>query len=132
MSGDEGPVQLDANVTYEEKAPVKQKKRTRLLITACTGLLLAVILLLYQPDSAGFIESPPPAEQAERDSIASLAMAINSFSAQNDSLPGTEDINLPAGYIYLIEEEGLWSLESPGGLYYTSDMDMNEFQEGVL
>ncbi len=97
MSRGKAPVQLDANVSYEEKMPVKRrKKRSGLLITSSTGLLLTVMLLLYQPDSDGFIESPPPAEQAERDSIAALALVITSFSAI--AIPKFSNVAESAGY----------------------------------
>ncbi len=134
MPPDEGPVQLDANVVYKEKPPggPKRKKRSGVLIVAAVGAILVIALLLYQPENSGFIDSPPPLEQEERDSVASVASRIISFRDQNDSLPLARDIDLPPGFRYQLEDSLVWSLETPGGLYYTSDMDIHEFQGGTL
>jgi len=134
MSSDEGPLQLDANVVYPEKSPAHKKKgkRSGTVFIAVIGLILISALLIYQPENSEFIDSPPPEEQAERDSVTSVAARIVSFEEQNDSLPMAEEIDLPPGYVYRKEDDLLWSLETPGGLFYTSDMEIDLFQEGVL
>lgn len=129
-----GPVQLDREIVYEERSARKKplKKRSGLPIFAGTGVLLAIALLLYQPGNSTFVDTPPPEEQAERDSVASAVLTVQAFIEQSDSLPEEGDIRLPTGYVFTREEEGTWSIESPGGLYYTSDMDINAFRTGEI
>ncbi len=127
-------MQLDKDIVFEERTPkpVKKGGGKGIFIFAAAGAAAIIILLLYQPGNAAFITSPPPAEQAERDSVAALAARVDAFMAANDSLPGPGDLSLPPGFIYTVEYDDVWSVQTPGGLYYTADMDLGEFERGEL
>ncbi len=131
----QGPIQLDRDVVYESRSPsgrAKKKRPRGIYILAAAGGLMAVALLLYQPEGSSFVEDPSPEEQAERDAVYEVVMEVESFVATADSLPFPEDLDLPPGFIYAVEEGGSWYIETPGGLFYTSDMDPEEFRRGSL
>jgi hypothetical protein len=134
MTNTQKPLQLDRDIVYEEKAPVKVKKRkgSGVMVFGVVGALLIIVALLYQPEGSGFVESPPPLEQAERDSVAAVFRRVQDFRETNDSMPLAPDLNLPAGFVFEIEYEDVWSLRTPGGLYYTSDIEIASFRAGEL
>lgn len=131
----QGPIQLDRDVVYESRSPsgrAKKKRPRGIYILAAAAGLMALALLLYQPEGSSFVEDPPPEEQAERDAVYEVVMEVESFIDTADSLPSPNDIDLPQGFIYAVEEEGSWYIETPGGLFYTSDIDPEEFRGGSL
>ena len=135
MKSSSGPVQLDRDVFYETKKPnVKKnkKKGSGVFIFAGIGLILMAALLLYSPENSGFVETPPPEEQLERDSVAAAAERISAFIQENGYPADPSVFQLPEGYIFLVENDSSWSLETPGGLYFTSDMNIADFQEGAI
>lgn len=130
-----GPIQLDKNIVFaepEKKAGKKPQKISWPYIVGAAGLLLIVTILFINPEGGEFIDSPPPEEQAERDSIYSVAVGIEQYLNNNDSLPDLADISLPADFAYEKEDELLWSLETEAGLYYSSDMDLESFRTGEI
>jgi len=135
MTTNNEPIQLDKDITYKEpqkKAGKKSAKFPWSYYAGAAGLILIVALLFINPDNAKFIESPPPEEQAERDSVCFFAARIEQYSEDFDSLPGQTDISLPQGFTYEKEDELLWSIETEAGLYYSSDMDLEAFGRGEL
>lgn len=129
------PIQLDKDITCKEpqkKAGKKSSKFPWSYYAAAAGLILIIALLFINPDNAKFIESPPPEEQVERDSVCIFAARIVQYSKDFDSLPGQTDLSLPQGYTYEKEEELTWSIETEAGLYYSSDMDLEAFRRGEL
>lgn len=134
MTNVQKPLELDRDIVYEEKAPQKEKKRRRPGIVAFGGVgaLLIILVLLYQPESSSFVDSPPPEEQLERDSIAAVFQRVQDFRTLNDSMPLAPDLNLPAGFEFETEYDDVWSIRTPGGLYYTSDMEIEPFRVGEL
>lgn len=134
MTNTRKPLQLDRDIVYEEKAPLKEKRKkgSGIVVFGGVGVLLIIVVLLYRPESGGFVDSPPPEEQAERDSVAAVFQRVQIFRAMNDSMPVAPDLNLPAGFTFELEYDEEWSLRTPGGLYYTSDMDIGSFRAGEL
>ncbi|HPF31445.1 MAG TPA: hypothetical protein P5207_02835 [Candidatus Sabulitectum sp.] len=131
----QGPIQLDRDVVYESRPTsgrVKKKRPRGIYILAAAGGLMAVALLLYQPEGSSFVEDPPPEEQAERDAVFEVAVEVERFVTERGSLPSPNDLDLPPGFIYAVEDEVSWYIETPGGLFYTSDMDPEEFRGGSL
>lgn len=132
---DTEPVELDRDIVYRETENKSNKKSSMVpwpYIVGGVGLLLIIVLLFINPVNGGFVDSPPPEEQAERDSIFSAEAGIRNYVLLNDSLPSPEDISLPAGFIYEKEDEIFWSIETEEGLYYTSDMDIESFRLGEI
>lgn len=127
-------MQLDKDIVFEtrKRKPERKKGKNGILIFAAVGAAVIIVLLLYQPGNSAFITSPPPGEQAERDSVAAVAARVEAFMAANDSLPRQEELNLPPGFIYTVEYDDIWSVQTPVGLYYTSDMDLGQFERGEL
>ncbi len=135
MTAGNKPIQLDKDITYKEpekKAEGKSAKIPWPYFVGTIGLILVVALLFINPGNEKFIDSPPPEEQAERDSIYSYAAEIDQYSANYDSLPDHTDVSLPPGFTYEKEDELLWSIETEAGLYYSSDMDPDSFRIGEI
>lgn len=134
MNTDDGPIQLDKDIVYKkpEKRARKSAKLPWFYYAGVVGLVLVVVLLFINPNNREFIDSPPPTEQAERDSICSYSVRIEQYSVKFDSLPGQLDISLPNDFTYEKEDVLLWSIETVSGLYYSSDMDLETFGMGGL
>ncbi len=135
MKTEGGPIELDKEIVYREPEKNSGKKSAKIpwsYFVGAAGIILIVILLFINPDSGKFIDSPPPEEQAERDSIIAGADRIQQYLSINDSLPDPGDVSLPAGYTYEKEDELLWSIETEAGLYYSSDMDPDSFKMGEI
>lgn len=134
MTNTQTPLQLDRDVVYEEKIPPKEKRKkgSGILVFGTSGALLIIVALLYQPEGSGFVDYPPPLEQAERDSVAAIFQRVQDFRETNDSMPQAPDLNLPAGFLFELEYDDVWSLRTPGGLYFTSDMGIEPFRAGEL
>ena len=135
MKTEDGPIELDKEIVYTEREKNTGKKRAKIpwaYFVGTIGLILIVTLLFINPDNEKFIDSPPPEEQAERDSIVAGADRIQQYLSINDSLPDPGDVSLPAGFTYEKEDERLWSIETEAGLYYSSDMDPDSFRMGQI
>ena len=137
MDTENRPVEIDKNVFHEEPEKTvdaaKKPSSTRWsYIFSAIGVILIAALLLTDPENGQFIDSPPPAEQAERDSIYSWAGRIEQYRESFDSLPGKADVSLPPGFAYEKEDELTWSIETEAGLYYSSDIDLEAFARGEL
>ena len=137
MDTENDPVKIDKNVFHEEPektaGAVKNPSPVRWsLIVSAIGVILIAALLLTDPENGQFIDSPPPEEQAERDSIYSWAGRIEQYREGFDSLPGETDVSLPSGFAYEKEDELTWSIETEAGLYYSSDIDLEAFARGEL
>ncbi len=133
-STENSPIDLDSGIVYDElnPTPQKSKKIPWIFVTSGLSLILITILLFIKPENSQFIDSPPPAEQAERDSIFVAAEVINIYIESFDSLPATADISLPVNLIYTKEDEISWAIETETGLYYTSDMNIGAFKLGEI
>jgi len=126
---------LDKNIVFKEpekKTGKKPRKISWPFIVGGVGFLLIVMLLFVNPGEGEFIESPPPVEQAERDSIYSVAVRILQYQEGCDSLPVPSNLSLPVNFSYEKEDELLWSLETEAGLYYSSDMNLESFRTGEI
>lgn len=135
MKTESDPIELDRDIVYKKPEKSTEKKTEKIplsYIAGAIGVILILVLLFISPDNSKFIDSPPPAEQAERDSICSYATVIEQYSENFDSLPGQADISLPWGFTYEKEDELLWSIETEAGLYYSSDMNLEAFGRGEL
>ncbi len=134
MTNTQKPLELDMDIVYEEKAPPKEKRKkgSGILVFGAAGALLIIVVLLYQPEGSGFVGSPPPLEQAERDSVAAVFMRVQDWRALTDTMPLAPDLDLPSGFVFELEYDDEWSLRTPGGLYYTSDMEIEAFKAGEL
>ncbi len=135
MTTDGGPIELDKDILYKEpekKSDKRPKKIPVLYIVAGMGFILIVALLFVNPQGKQFIDSPPEAEQAERDSVFAAALLIEQYLNDTDSLPGPGDISIPSNCLYEKEDQLEWSIETEEGLYYSSDMDLQSFKTGVL
>lgn len=134
MTNTQKPLQLDRDIVYEEKAPPKEKRKkgSGIVVFGGVGAVLIMVVLLYQPEGSGFVDSPPPLEQAERDSVAAVFQRVQDWRAMNDSMPTAPDLDLPAGFLFELEYDDVWSLRTPEGLYYTSDMGIEPFRAGEL
>ena len=129
------PVELDKDISYEEpgkKACRKPSKNSFLYIVTGIGSILILVLLFINPQENQFIDSPPQAEQIERDSVYAAALVIEHYLIDTDSLPESTDVSIPSNCTYEKEDELVWSIETAAGLYYSSDMDLESFKEGVL
>lgn len=129
------PVELDRDIVYREPEKKAGKKPAKIpwpYIAGAVALLLIVVLIFINPENGGFIESPPPEEQAERDSIFTAAIRIEQYRDNCDSLPDPADVSLPVGFTYEKEDELFWFIETESGLYYTSDMDIERFRLGEI
>lgn len=135
MKTEGGPIELDREIVYNEPEKNTGKKPAKIpwaYFVGAVGIILIVVLLFINPDNGNFIDSPPPEEQAERDSIIEGAGRIQQYLITNDSLPDPGDVSLPAGFIYEKEDELIWSIETEAGLYYSSDMDPDSFRMGEI
>ncbi|MCD4708871.1 MAG: hypothetical protein K8S62_14155 [Candidatus Sabulitectum sp.] len=129
------PIQLDKDIAFEEPEKRSGKKQLKVpwpYVAGGIGVLLIAMLLFINPQKGEFIESPPPEEQAERDSIYSVAVRIQQYQEDCDSLPVPADLSLPVNFTYEKEDEMLWSLETETGLYYSSDMNLESFRMGEI
>jgi hypothetical protein len=127
------PVELDKDIVYKDSEKSRTKKKLPwIYIAGATGIILIVGLLLVNPEDGSFVESPSPEEQAERDSIFAVAGRIQQYTENCDSLPAQTDIQLPSGITYEKEDGMDWTLETESGLFYSSDMDINEFRTGEI
>ena len=129
------PIELDRDISYEQKQKKTDKRKSKipgLYIAGAIGLLLIILLLFVNPDGGEFVDSPPPAELDERESIYTAAERIEQYLLTNDSLPETNEIQFPPGLFYEREDMEFWSIETESGLYYSSDMDLEEFRMGEL
>ena len=130
------PEQLDRDIDYSREPEISQKRPSgagsRLPAMVSVGVVLIILAMMIQPGEGGYEDSPPPAEQIERDSAAVLAQRVEAFQDSAGRLPLHSEIPVPAGYNYSVEDDSMWSAETPGGLYYTSDMDMDAFARGDL
>ncbi len=135
MESGNKPVELDKDIVYNDSAKNKIRKKQKtpwIYIVGITGIILVVGLLFVNPEDGDFIDSPPPAEQAERDSVFAVAGRIQQYMENCDSLPAVTDIQLPPGIVYEKEDDIDWTLETESGLFYSSDMDINEFRTGEI
>lgn len=135
MKTEGGPIELDKEIVYKEPEKNNGKKTTKIpwpYFVGATGLILIMALLFINPDNGKFIDSPPPEEQAERDSIFVATGEIAQYLENFDSLPGRADISLPANLIYEKQDSISWAIETETGLYYTSDMDIEAFKLGEI
>lgn len=135
METESGPIELDREIVYNESEKNTGKKPGKtpwVYFVGAIGIILVVALLFVSPDNGKFIGSPPPEEQAERDSIVAGADRIQQYLIINDSLPDPGDVSLPASFTYEKEDELLWSIETEDGLYYSSDMDLDSFGMGEI
>ncbi|MCK5132126.1 MAG: hypothetical protein KAR40_08250 [Candidatus Sabulitectum sp.] len=129
------PVELDRGIIYREPEKKAGKKPAKIpwpYMAGAIALLLIVILLFINPGDGEFIESPPPEEQAERDSIFSAAVRIEQYRDNSDSLPDPAEVSLPVDFTYEKEDALLWFIETESGLYYTSDMGIESFRRGEI
>ncbi|RKZ02664.1 hypothetical protein DRQ21_08060 [Candidatus Fermentibacteria bacterium] len=129
------PVELDKDIVYNNSGKNRAEKKKKLpwiYIAGATGIVLITGLLFVNPADGSFIDSPPPEEQAERDSIFAVAGRIQQYMENYDSLPAQTDIQLPSGITYENEGDMAWTLETESGLFYSSDMDINEFRTGKI
>lgn len=129
------PVSLDRNIVFKEKVTKKEKKQSKIPkihMFAGIGVILLIIVLFINPENGEYIDSPPPEEQALRDSIYEAIEDINVYEFMYDSLPSPSDILLPTGLTYEIEDDLSWSIETETGLYYTSDMEPELFKQGEI
>ena len=130
-----GPINLDKDIVFKERkkrADKKQKKIPKMFVFSGIGLILLISLLFINPDNDPYIDSPPPEEQAERDSIYSTILQIQQYQTFHDSFPESNDISIPTGLYFEVDEDSSWSIESETGLYYSSDMDPNLFKQGEI
>ncbi len=77
-----GPIELDEHIT--NKKPERKKKQKKIpwaLVAGIIGLLFIVMLLFINPPGAVFLNDAPPEEQAERDSIYSVATRIEEYES---------------------------------------------------
>ena len=130
-----GPISLDRNIVFKEKTKKmgkKQKKIPKLYIFSGISLILLVSLLFINPENDVYIDSPPPEEQAIRDSIYNTILQVQQYQTFHNSLPESDDILIPTGLYFEVEEDSSWSIESEAGLYYSSDMDPHLFKQGEI
>lgn len=134
MKSTNSPINLDSGIVLDESKPKpkKSKKIPWVFIASGLGVILIIILLFIKPENSRYIESPPPAEQAERDSIFAAAGEIAQYLEDFDSLPAPADISLPSNLIYEKEDDVSWAIETETGLYYTSDMNIESFGLGEI
>jgi hypothetical protein len=64
--------------------------------------------------------------------VAAVFQRVQDWRAMNDSMPTAPDLDLPAGFLFELEYDDVWSLRTPEGLYYTSDMGIEPFRAGEL
>ena len=130
-----GPISLDKDIVFKEKTKKmnkKQKKFPKMYIFSGIGLILLISLLFVNPENNAYIDSPPPEEQAERDSIFNTIIQIQQYQTFHNSFPEPNDISIPTGLYFEVEEDSSWSIESETGLYYSSDMDRYLFKQGKI
>ena len=137
MTVQNGPVEIDKDIVYKEFEGIKRSEKKPSLtrwpfIVAVIGVVLIAVLLFINPEKGRYIDSPPPGEQLERDSIYSCAGRVEQYRESYDSLPGPADISMPLGFTYEKEDELTWSIETDAGLYYSSDIDLEAFAGGEL
>lgn len=137
MAAEKKPVEIDRDIVYDDVEATVRKTGKPLLrrwpyLVAMVGVILIAVLLFTGPSEGGYIDSPPPEEQAERDSVYAFAQRIEQYRAGHDSLPGVSDVSLAEGFTYEKEDELTWSIETEAGLYYSSDMDLDAFARGEL
>ncbi|MEA3347416.1 MAG: hypothetical protein U9Q21_04970 [Candidatus Auribacterota bacterium] len=130
-----GSINLDKDIVFKEKKKVvskKQSKIPKMFIFAGIGLLLLLTLLFINPENSGYIDSAPPEELAVRDSVYNTILQIQQYQTSHHSLPGSDDISIPAGLYFEVQEDSSWSIESETGLYYSYDMDPTLFKLGEI
>ncbi len=135
MTTDREPIELDRNIRYDDEEKKKGKRELKIpwpFIVGGFGLLLIVMLLFVNPSGDEFVDSPPPAELDERETVYAAAGLIEQYLHENDSLPLANDILFTPGLFYEREDERIWSIETESGLYYSSDMNLEEFRTGEL
>lgn len=137
MTVQNGPEEIDRDIVYKQSEGMRRLEKKPSsnrwpFIVAVIGVVFIAVLLFVNPENGQYIDSPPPGEQLERDSIYSCAGRIEQYRASYDSLPGPADISLPSGFTYEKEDELTWSIETDAGLYYSSDIDLEAFAGGEL
>lgn len=137
MTAQKGPVEIDRDIAYRESEGIRRSEKKPSITSwpftvAVIGVVLIAVLLFVNPENGRYIDSPPPGEQLERDSIQSCAGRIEQYRESYDSLPGPADIWMPSGFTYEKDDELTWSIETDAGLYYSSDIDLEAFAGGEL
>lgn len=127
------PIGLDKNVTCKKKTQKMGKKKVpKMYLFGGIGLILLITILFINPQNGEYIDSPPPEEQAERDSIYNTILLIQQYQTTYDSLPTSTDIPIPLGLHYEIEDDLSWFIETETNLFYSSDMDPDLFKIGEI